>query len=115
VYVVCARVAAYAYLNGEMHVKVSIAMDAVIRDLCKQRKATPAYLCTPTDVHVINPEAHAAAASQYSQLSLFNLGLKLSIFNLPGMPYLVCPVAGAEHGGLTENFECWGRWWAVML
>lgn len=29
---------AYAYLDGELHVKVSLAMDAIIRDLTKQRK-----------------------------------------------------------------------------
>lgn len=29
---------AYAYLDGELHVKVSLAMDAIIRDLTKHRK-----------------------------------------------------------------------------
>ncbi len=34
-------IAAYAYLDGELHVKVSLAMDAIIRDLTKQRKVGP--------------------------------------------------------------------------
>lgn len=33
----------------------------------------PAYLCTPTDVHVIPAAAHAAAKSQASSLGLVNL------------------------------------------
>ncbi|CAM9722471.1 unnamed protein product, partial [Hapterophycus canaliculatus] len=33
----------------------------------------PAYLCTPTDVHVIPPAAHAAAKSQASSLGPVNL------------------------------------------
>lgn len=81
--------AAYAYLDGELHVKVSLAMDAIIRDLTTKRKATPAYLCTPTDVHVISKEAHDAAEAQYNALSLVNIIAKLSIFNIPGSGYLV--------------------------
>ena len=82
-------VGAYAYLDGELHVKVSLAMDAIIRDLTKLRKATPAYLCTPTDVHVIPKEAHDAALAQYKELSLVNVVSKLSPFALPGTGYLV--------------------------
>lgn len=94
-------VGAYAYLDGELHVKVSLAMDAIIRDLTRLRKATPAYLCTPTDVHVISKEAHDAAAAQHCALSLVNLVCKLSLFNLPGSGYLVknaLPPVRAEDG-----------------
>ncbi len=31
-------VGAYAYLDGELHVKVSLAMDGIIRDLTNKRK-----------------------------------------------------------------------------
>lgn len=52
-------------------------------------QATPAYLCTPTDVHVIPKEAHAQAAAQHAALTAVNLVCKLSVFNLPGSGYLV--------------------------
>ncbi|KAL7504946.1 hypothetical protein ACHAXN_002466 [Cyclotella atomus] len=63
-------VGSYAYLNGALHVQVSLAMDAICRDLCDKRKGTSlAYLCTPTDLHLIPKEAHDAAAKNYKEFS----------------------------------------------
>ena len=63
-------VGSYAYLNGALHVQVSLAMDAICRDLCDKRKGTSlAYLCTPTDLHLIPKEAHDAAAENYKVFS----------------------------------------------
>lgn len=59
-------VGSYAYLDGALHVQVSLAMDAICRDLSEQRKASLAYLCTPTDLHVVPKEAHDAALAQYA-------------------------------------------------
>jgi len=54
-------VGSYAYLDGALHVQVSLAMDAICRDLSEKRKNTSlAYLCTPTDLHLIPKEAHDA-------------------------------------------------------
>ena len=75
----------YCYLDGEKHVKVSIAMDVISAAVaskcvplpsvvapvfplqpCSHRytdRATIAYLCTPTDAHVISKEAHEAQRS----------------------------------------------------
>ena len=58
-------VGSYAYLNGALHVQVALAMDAICKDMCEKRKASLAYLCTPTDLHVIPKEAHEASASAY--------------------------------------------------
>jgi len=58
-------VGSYAYLDGALHVQVSLAMDAICRDLSTHRKASLAYLCTPTDLHVIPKEAHDAALAYY--------------------------------------------------
>jgi len=94
-------VGAYAYLDGELHVKVSLAMDAIIRDLTRVRKATPAYLCTPTDVHVITKEAHDAAEKEFKKINFTNVVSKLSPFALPGTGYLVknaLPPVKAEDG-----------------
>ena len=48
----------YAYLDGEKHVRVSIAMDAIVQGVIEARKGTTttslAYLCSPTDVFVVD-------------------------------------------------------------
>lgn len=63
-------VGSYAYLNGALHVQVSLAMDAICRDLCERRTGTSlAYLCTPTDLHLIPKEAHEAANENYKVFS----------------------------------------------
>mmetsp|Transcript_1219 Transcript_1219/g.3464 ORF Transcript_1219/g.3464 Transcript_1219/m.3464 type:complete len:759 (-) Transcript_1219:35-2311(-) len=63
-------VGSYAYLNGAAHVQVSLAMDAICRDLTEKRKGTSlAYLCTPTDAHLIPKEAHDAATENYNAFS----------------------------------------------
>jgi len=63
-------VGSYAYLNGALHVQVSLAMDAICRDLCDKRQNTSlAYLCTPTDLHLIPQEAHQAASENFDEFS----------------------------------------------
>ena len=63
-------VGSYAYLNGALHVQVSLAMDAIVQDLSEKRKNTSlAYLCTPTDLHLIPEEAHEAALQNYKDYS----------------------------------------------
>ena len=63
-------VGSYAYLNGALHVQVSLAMDAICRDLCERRTGTSlAYLCTPTDLHLIPKDAHDAAKANYKIFS----------------------------------------------
>jgi hypothetical protein len=56
----------YTYLDGDLHVKLSLAADSIIKSLCEKRKGTSvAFLCTPTDIHVINDASHAAATQNY--------------------------------------------------
>ena len=63
-------VGSYAYLNGALHVQVSLAMDAICRDLTTKRKNTSlAYLCTPTDLHLIPQEAWEAAKANFAEYS----------------------------------------------
>eukprot|EP01059_Diplonema_ambulator_P007541 TRINITY_DN17001_c0_g3_i1.p1 TRINITY_DN17001_c0_g3~~TRINITY_DN17001_c0_g3_i1.p1 ORF type:complete len:739 (+),score=296.22 TRINITY_DN17001_c0_g3_i1:48-2219(+) len=60
---------AYAYLDGPLFVKLSVAMDAIIKELVAKRKVKPsiAYLCTPTDAHPVPSTAMAAAKSNYNR------------------------------------------------
>eukprot|EP01127_Copromyxa_protea_P001410 TRINITY_DN11410_c0_g1_i1.p1 TRINITY_DN11410_c0_g1~~TRINITY_DN11410_c0_g1_i1.p1 ORF type:complete len:725 (-),score=176.21 TRINITY_DN11410_c0_g1_i1:99-2273(-) len=79
-------VGGYAYLDGALHVKVALAMDAIMQGVCNSRKkhVTLAFLCTPTDVHCI-PQAAADAAKNnlknmpFWQTLLFNFGMKKNI------------------------------------
>eukprot|EP00301_Raphidiophrys_heterophryoidea_P026923 c9393_g1_i1.p1 GENE.c9393_g1_i1~~c9393_g1_i1.p1 ORF type:complete len:771 (-),score=263.09 c9393_g1_i1:258-2495(-) len=59
-------VGSYAYLDADRFVRLSVAMDAIVQELCVQRKGTQiAYLCTPTDCHVIPASAHEAQTSAF--------------------------------------------------
>jgi len=63
-------VGSYAYLNGALHVQVSLAMDCITRDLSERREGTSlVYLCTPTDLHLIPSEAHQSALDNYGDYS----------------------------------------------
>lgn len=62
-------VGSYAYLDGALHVQVSLAMDAICRDMSEKRMASLAYLCTPTDLHLIPKEAHDAQVEHYASYS----------------------------------------------
>ena len=65
-------VGSYAYLNGALHVQVSLAMDAICRDLSEKRRNTSlAYLCTPTDFHLVPKEAHEAAKENFKEYSSY--------------------------------------------
>lgn len=74
-------VGSYAYLDGALHVQVSLAMDAICRDLSENRKASLAYLCTPTDLHLIPKEAHEASLNAYSVFSKRLFCIIMSMFN----------------------------------
>jgi Protein tyrosine phosphatase-like protein, PTPLA len=60
----------YAYLDGALHVQVSLAMDAICRDLSEKRPNTSlAYLCTPTDLHLIPKEVNEAQEQMFKEYS----------------------------------------------
>lgn len=63
-------VGCYAYLDGALHVQVSLAMDAICRDLSEKRPNTSlAYLCTPTDLHLIPKEVHDVQEANFKEYS----------------------------------------------
>jgi len=75
-------VGGYAYLDGALHVKVALAMDAVMEGVIKSRKGnersvTLAFLCTPTDVHLIPQDAYNGAQANYSKRPLYQRLLEL--------------------------------------
>ena len=62
----------YTYLDGALHVQLSVACDAIIQGVCAERKNTAiAFLCTPTDIHVVPQAARDAAAANYKAAPLW--------------------------------------------
>ena len=62
----------YTYLDGALHVQLSVGCDAIIQAVCAERKSTSiAFLCTPTDLHVIPREASEAAAANAAAYPLW--------------------------------------------
>lgn len=77
------NVGCYAYLDGELHVRVSLAMDMVVRGALAQRKnAAVAYLNTPSHAYVVPDDARKASLETYSEVNLFNI--IMSPFSLMG-------------------------------
>ena len=90
----------YTYLDGDRHVKLSLACDAIISALRRARPSTAiAFLCTPTDVHVATPEVVAASRAALGA-GLGSLGLELAARALSGgqvlVPNALPPVPGPE-------------------
>jgi len=83
-------VGCYVYLDSEAHVRLAAACDIITDRLIKNRQAKVnlAYLCTPTDVHVIHEDAYDAALTNYKSMNLHNLAV-LPIRTLFGSKYLV--------------------------
>ncbi len=65
---------AYAYLHGQDHVRVEVAMDAIMASLAEQRRdVTLAFLLTPTDVFAVPEEAALTAREDYARAGLRGL------------------------------------------
>lgn len=62
--------AAIAYLDGEKHVRVSMAMDAIMQHVSQQKANTSLmYMCTPTDVYAVPSEVIEASKVKYTERS----------------------------------------------
>jgi hypothetical protein len=56
----------FAYLDGEAHLRVAVAMDAIIADLIALRRdIVPAYLLTPTDCYAVPAHTAERAATRW--------------------------------------------------
>lgn len=62
--------AGVAYLDGEKHVRVSMAMDSIMRYVSEQKADTSLmFMCTPTDVYAVPKEVIEAATDKNQQRS----------------------------------------------
>jgi len=79
----------YTYLDGDLHVKLSLCADYCIARLRKARPSTGiAFLCTPTDIHICTDASDAAARANYGS-GLGSLGLEKLTNLLSGGKFLV--------------------------
>lgn len=69
--------ASLAYLDGEKHLRVSLAMDLIAESLQQHGAlASLAYLATPTDVFAVPGDVVAAAQRAYAERPLLSRGLQ---------------------------------------
>jgi len=98
-------IAAHAYLDGERHVRLAMAMDFVQRSALARPGSSLAYLATPTDVFAV-PGATARLAMERWQLRpLSTRGLQQPLrlasgdrFFQPNVAALVRTTEGVEYG-----------------
>ncbi len=58
--------AAIAYLDGEKHVRVSMAMDSIMQFVSEHKSDTSLmFMCTPTDVYAVPKEVAEAAQEKF--------------------------------------------------
>jgi len=75
--------AAIAYLDGEKHVRVSVAMDAIMQYVSEQKADTSLmYMCTPTDVYAVPEEVITASEQKFNGRSKTQQMLSKSISTL---------------------------------
>lgn len=77
--------AAIAYLDGEKHVRVSMAMDSIMQYVSKYKPdSSLMFMCTPTDVYAVPREVVEASESKFNARSnaekLFSKGIKTLSF-----------------------------------
>ncbi len=64
-------IAAHAYLDGEKHVRVALAMDLIQEALCRDRASTSlAFMATPTDVFAVPKEAAQDTINAFKNRSM---------------------------------------------
>ncbi|QSQ26666.1 hypothetical protein JY651_17800 [Pyxidicoccus parkwayensis] len=78
-------VASLAYLDGERHVRVTVAMDAIVTALSEARYGTSlAYMATPTDVFAVPEDVTRAAAARYDQRAVLGRAAQATLRGVSG-------------------------------
>lgn len=75
--------AAIAYLDGEKHVRVAMAMDAIMQTVSEHKPNTSLmFMCTPTDVYAIPEEVVHAAQAKFENRATLHKVIAQSISTL---------------------------------
>jgi hypothetical protein len=120
--------AAIAYLDGEKHVRVCIAMDSIMSEVSAQKADTSLmFMCTPTDVYAVPTEVIAASQAKYAQRSkvqakltqalsllskkyLFKTNEQQLLHSENGQQYGICDCLVIEQGpnyALAKRLQQW--------
>ncbi|MFT4019905.1 MAG: hypothetical protein QM666_00135 [Acinetobacter sp.] len=74
--------AAIAYLDGEKHVRVALAMDAILQEVsAKKQNTSLMFMCTPTDVYAVPEEVMKKAEQKVHQRSTLQKLLAFGVSN----------------------------------
>ena len=77
------NLAAIAYLDGEKHVRVSMAMDSIMSYVSEQKPdSSLMYMCTPTDIYAVPKEVIDASKEKFKLRSNFEKILSKSVSTL---------------------------------
>lgn len=75
--------ASIAYLDGEKHVRVSMAMDSIMSHVSEQKPdSSLMYMCTPTDVYAVPKEVIEGSTHKFAQRSKIETILSKGISTL---------------------------------
>lgn len=75
--------ASIAYLDGEKHVRVSMAMDCIMSTVSAQKpNSSLMYMCTPTDVYAVPKEVVEGSIEKNQQRSKLEILLSKSVATL---------------------------------
>ena len=99
----------YTYLDGALHVKLALCADYLIQTVLEassrlDKPAACAFLCTPTDAHLVPSEVAQAASDNFDSRLLKSFGLE-KVFNLLTMGSKLRP--NVEKPVETEDGECY--------
>lgn len=102
-------IGAYAYADGARHVRIALAMDAIIRDLLRHRNNVRiAFLLTPSDSFAV-PNAVVEAAREKRKKKISG-GLVFGIFRFFSFNHMFVPhsttIVQSENGtsyGISDN------------
>lgn len=102
-------IANLAYLDGERHVRVSLAMDAISATLCEADARTQlAYMATPTDVFAVPEEPAREVMRRYAERGLIKklaqFGARLSSGGRGFAPHIESLIDAGDfgHWGLVD-------------
>lgn len=98
-------IAALAYLDGERHLRVSVAMDAIIAEVSATRpETTLMYLATPAEVFAVDEETARASMRRVAALGPIRRGVATAVRTLSGGRVLRPHVAGLLDGGNGRRY-----------
>ncbi|MDV2438192.1 hypothetical protein QR665_01545 [Acinetobacter gerneri] len=98
--------AAIAYLDGEKHVRVSMAMDSIMQFVSEQKPDTSLmYMCTPTDVYAVPEEVIQASTEKFRSRNALHKNIAKGISALTLQKFFK---HNSQHLISSENGQSYG-------